>query len=384
MNRLAGLAATLHMGKRPELAGDENLTSEGYIRAVEKLPAIHVQGDGIRSFVGVLLHALTGDRSLVLVDEPEAFLHPPQARLLGQMLVAETPARRQLFLATHSGDLLRGIISASSSRVLVVRVQRSNDKNPIAQLDQRGVRQLWDDPLLRYSNALDGLFHDVVVICEADADCRFYGAITDAVWAAQGEPAPAVMFTHCGGKHRIPMLVAALHALEVPVRVVIDFDGLQDETPLRTIVETLGALWSEFEADWRAVKASIDSKKPELATSDVAEEIKNTLAKVISEKLPQGTANEIRRILRRSSPWAIAKEAGKNYVPAGTPRQTYDRLVQRLRTLGVHLVEVGELESFDRSIGNHGPEWVNAVIQKNLVDDPSFEEARRFVRRLLT
>ena len=41
------------------------------------------QGDGIRSFVGISVALLALKRALFLIDEPEAFLHPPQAFRLG-------------------------------------------------------------------------------------------------------------------------------------------------------------------------------------------------------------------------------------------------------------------------------------------------------------
>ena len=46
------------------------------------------QGDGMRSFASVVLHLLaTVTPSILMLDEPEAFLHPPQARLLGTSLL---------------------------------------------------------------------------------------------------------------------------------------------------------------------------------------------------------------------------------------------------------------------------------------------------------
>jgi hypothetical protein len=44
------------------------------------------QGDGFRSFVGVVLSLLLSTGRIILLDEPEAFLHPAQARTLGRGL----------------------------------------------------------------------------------------------------------------------------------------------------------------------------------------------------------------------------------------------------------------------------------------------------------
>jgi hypothetical protein len=88
-------------------------------------------------------------------------------------------------------------------------------------------------------------------------------------------------------------------------------------------------------------------------------------------------------VLKKSSPWAIAKEVGKSYVPSGDPTKAADRLLGALRRLGIHVVEVGEVEGFVRSVGNHGPAWVNEVLAKDLAADPELESARMFVADLI-
>jgi len=45
-----------------------------YFKDKEKLDE---QGDGIRSFVATILAILVGQKSILLLDEPESFLHPP-------------------------------------------------------------------------------------------------------------------------------------------------------------------------------------------------------------------------------------------------------------------------------------------------------------------
>lgn len=380
VHRAAGAKIPLHVGARPRSGPDRDRVSKDFVRDVEALPTLESQGDGMRSFAGTLLETSVGRESILLVDEPEAFLHPPQARLLGKMLVANKPLHRQLIVATHSGDVLRGIIDAGDSNVRVIRLQRSNDVNIARQLDNGRISELWRDTLLRYSNILDGLFHERVVVCESDADCRFYGALTEAVAVSGGDERhwPDTMFTHCGGKDRMPVAIRALRELDVPVSAVTDFDALNAEQPLRGIVVAKGGDWSVFEADWKLVKTTIDGKKPELSTREVANEIEAILKSVEEAIFPTECARQIQNILRRSSPWATAKSAGKHYVPSGEPTKACDRLLAGLRALGVFVVPEGELEGFVRSVGGHGPTWVNAALEKDLKSDPELDGARAF------
>lgn len=385
VNRVAGSQVPLHVGQRPTPADGQDRLSYDYVRAVEQLPQLHLQGDGMRSFAGVLLYTSVGRESILLIDEPEAFLHPPQARLLGRMLVMDKPELRQLFIATHSGDILRGVLDAGSASVRVVRIRRSGEVNRVRQLDNAKIAELWGDPLLRYSNILDGLFHEKVIVCEADSDARFYSAIADALLeiAAADARRPDVMFTHCGGKDRLSVVVRALREVDVPVAVAVDFDVLNNDQPLRTIVEAAGGDWTAVQPDWNQVKAAVDSKKAELSAQEVRDEIEGILSGVTGASFPKSARDAIQKTFRRSSPWATAKEVGKAFVPAGQPTQAYERLLATLNGWGIFIVEVGELESFARSVGNHGPKWVNAVLKKDLSQDPELEAARQYVAKLL-
>ncbi len=47
-----------------------------------------------------------------------------------------------------------------------------------------------------------------------------------------------------------------------------------------------------------------------------------------------------------------------------------------------HVLDVGELENFVPSVGNHGPQWVNEALKKDLISDPELESARRFLAQL--
>jgi hypothetical protein len=268
IHRAAGNLVPIHIGTRPEIKPGNDRVSLAYVLELEKLPRIHEQGDGMKSFYGLLLYTGVGPHTILLIDEPEAFLHPPQARTLGQMIVMDKPKNRQMFIATHSGDVLRGILDSNSSDVRVIRLRRFGDVNIARELDNSRIAQLWGDPLLRYSNILDGLFHEKVVVCESDADCRFYAAVMDAIFETKEEERkPDIMFTHCGGKARLPLVIRALKQLEVPIAIVADFDVVREEEPLRSIVEAAGGDWTIIMKDWKEVKVAVDGKKPELGSS---------------------------------------------------------------------------------------------------------------------
>lgn len=381
VHRSAGSRVPVHVGKKPIPKPGQDRVSHDYVVELEKLPSIETQGDGMRSFAGVLLYTVVGGQTVLLVDEPEAFLHPPQARHLGRMMVLDKQEQRQLFVATHSGDVLRGVLDANSSNVRVIRLRRKGDVNHARELSNTKIKQLWSDPLLRYSNILEGLFHEKVIVCESDADCRFYNAVADAIHEPEEDKRPPdIMFTHCGGKNRLPMVVRSLRELDVQIAVVADFDVLSDEQPLRRIVEAAGGDWTEVRDTWRVVRDAVNARKPELSTAQVIDRIEKELKEIEAAAFPDEKRRSIQKILRDSSPWSLAKENGQSFISSGQPSQALKSLMEQLSLLGIFVVPVGELEGFCKTIGSHGPTWVNKVLEKDLARDEELDAARKFVR----
>ena len=208
--------------------------------------------------------------------------------------------------------------------------------------------------------------------------------MADAVFSSESDKTQLdLMFMHCGGKQRIPVAARALTSLEVPFAVVMDFDALREEEPLCSLFELCGGEWLKIERDYNTVRSSIDAKKPEIGTEEIRSDINQELAGVKDSIFPKASSERIQKILRRASPWALAKSLGKAYVPPGDASRAFADLIDALERQGVFIVPVGDLESFDRSVAGHGPKWVNGALAKSLTTDSELEEARKFVRRIV-
>jgi predicted ATPase len=384
VHRNAGNEVPLYIGTKPIPKSGEDRISEEYLHELEKLDLLHEQGDGMKSFVGVLLNAFISNHSILFIDEPEAFLHPPQARLLGKMLAKDLPSERQLFLATHSEDFLKGLLDANTNNLKIIRVQRDRKINKVSVLNNADIKNIWNDSLLRHSNVLNGLFHSRVVICESDSDCRFFSAILSALYDNSEAMAPDILFIHCGGKHRIPTVIKSLNKLNVNLKVVSDFDVLNDINPLKDIFEDLGGIWTEVESDWKLVKSEIEQKRPALLSQELRTEIDNIFNSSTDRIFPKIKITEIKKSLKKASAWEEAKEVGKVFIPNGNATQAFERIQIKFSAKGLLILELGELECFAKSIGNHGPKWVSEVLTKNLKTDSELETARQFVAQLIT
>ncbi len=317
-----------------------------YADAVQTLPTLEEQGDGIKSFLGLALMVLAGSFQVLLIDEPEAFLHPAQARTLGRWLGREARRRDiQVVVSTHDRDLLLGFLDAEEdSAVSIVRIARDHTANHLRQLSATAVTESWKDPVLRYSNVLQGLFHARAVIAESDADCRFYRAVLDQLGVEEGKRAVSddLLFVPSGGKQRVPAMARALSQLGVETFAIVDFDIFRRRDDVRDIVEALGATWSD-EMDAAYV----------------------------------GMAN----VANQKALWETLKKQGVGGLPAGEAHVHGQSLLSELRARGVLVVPTGEMEDFDKSIGMHGAAWVSEMLDQG--NYKTCTEARGLLRPLL-
>jgi hypothetical protein len=338
----------------------------------------------MRSFASVILHMLTPDTpSILLLDEPEAYLHPPQARLLGEFIAKERPDQAQLFIATHSADVLQGLLNTAADHLRVLRIQRVGNINHVKELDKAKAKEIGADPLMKFSGVLSGVFHQRVIISESDADCMFYSSILDLP-RIHGTQQPDVLFVQANGKHRMAALAEALRALDVTVDVIADMDILNEEAVFQRLVTALNGSWGAVQAQAVPLKTAIEQHKPWLTSSEVAKGIKEILDNApTSGEFPRNLRADIDAIFKKASPWDIIKDAGEAAIPPGQPRQHYDALQSLCSTFGLWIVPVGELEGFCKSIGGHGPRWVQKVIEdRDLATDTDLEQARSFVRQI--
>ena len=380
-----GSHCALLVGKRPVLGATERKDSKAYSeKLVASTSELSTQGDGMRSFATILLGALaTETQSIVLVDEPEAFLHPPQCRLIGRMLAEERQDDAQVVAATHSKDVLEGLLSVGEEQLKIIRLDRSDDRSSVTQLDADAVRRLVGDPVMRNSELLSGLFHKRVVLCESDGDCHFYGSILQAP-VVRGQEHPDVFFTHANGKDRLALLAAPLVVLGVPVDIIVDIDVIRTPEVLKALVEAVDADWSSFEDRVKDVGAAVEEQKNWLNSTEVAGEIGALLKKAPSEgPFPAPLKKDIFGVFRRASPWELVKRGGVDVLPRGQATEKCRSLIADLAKVGIWIVPKGEMESFCKSVGGKGARWVQEVLEtRDIATDDELAEARKFIKEL--
>lgn len=383
LERLGGTRVCLRVGEidlEPPTIRDYSID---YARAERALPELDRQGHGFRSFFGVYLPIKLQPVPVTFIDEPEMFLHPPQARLLGRVLGDLRNESTQIFIATHSTDIINGLIESDAS-IQIVRITREGNKNHVKELSTRQLRDIWSDYILRYSRVLDGIFYEHVVVCEGDADCRFYGAVLQEMSETkQIDLDPSnVLFLSGGGKAKIPTILDSLHALGVKASAIVDIDLVRDVDLLKKrYLHGHREHWDEIKQDWITLNATIVNTTPPESKDVVLARIKDLIDKESADRIGSKTATEIRSVLKNSEAWSRIKLMGVGGLPTRQAGDAMRAIIQKLKRHNIVVLDVGELESFDKEIKLKGGDFVAAALEQGL--HKSSEPARKHVRLAL-
>lgn len=342
-------------------------------------PQVQNQGDGIKSFVGIILYLMIDHYRIFLIDEPESFLHPPQAKIMGEIIGQSLSEHQQAFISTHSEDVVKGLLEVCPERVKMVRITRTDDVNDFSILGNDNFKKIWGDPLLRHSNIMASLFHKIVVLCESDSDCRLYSIIDGHLKQKEGYFSET-LFIHCGGKQRMAKIVSSLKELNVDVRLIPDLDVLNDETVFKTITDAFGISWEKLEKDYKILISNLSNGNV-VKRADAKAAIEEILNRSKEFSLSNKESKEIQNIVKKKSIWDELKKSGKRGIPHGDATLAFQRINELLIQNGVYVVPVGELESFIPTIGGHGSNWVNAVLESYPdLEDSIYDDIQTFVK----
>jgi hypothetical protein len=337
------------------------------------------QGDGYKSFAGVVLSILTFPNRLLLLDEPEAFLHPTQARVLGRWLATSVQNRSaQVVIATHSADFLWGVLSANTGAT-VVRLNRSVlEGTRYKVIPSATTAGLVESPLLSSQPVLDALFHKGVVVCEGDPDRSVYQTVAHKTLTAAG--AEEVLFIHTNGKDAAKGPVQLLREAGAPVCAIVDFDVLNSQQPLDGIVAALtgAGLPNDLEKMRQEIAANVEETSLVLLT--LVASAKEWLAREHTD-LRTARKSLVHAARKGLSKWDKVKTNGVDYFE-GETRVLVEDLLNRLSTLGVFVVPCGELENWIDLGMSKGQRWNRAALDKlHAGDCPA--PLRTFVTRVL-
>lgn len=375
----------LRLGKppaEPQVTGRHLFPTPKTKAEIEALDVVEEQGDGLRSYLGVLLELLAERHLFVVLDEPEAFLHPPQARQLAAATQGLKQDVAQLFVATHDSNFVRGLLDAREGYLSIIRVARENTRNPIQVVDPATISEVSRDPVLRHSNILDSMFHSAAVVCEAEADCLLYESIV--IDGSVLQPGTTVQFTGSSGKHRALKTCELLRDLGVPTAVIVDFDALKEENDVIKLVHALGEDPKPVEDLLKRVCTQLRNYAKTTATTKARLEEK--IAEILNDVHADSvlSASQLRQmsgVLKESGEWSELKRYGMGATSGGL-HSDVKSLLDELGRRRLHVVPGGELESWFLAGPGKGASHVAHVLDHGWHLDPHRNrELLNFVRR---
>jgi hypothetical protein len=259
---------------------------------------------------------------VILIDEPEAFLHPALSHKLGREVARSLVGTdKHLFVATHSASFLMGCIQ-SGVPINIVRLTYNFNPPTARLLPPDRVLTLMRHPLLRSTGVLNGLFFETVVT-ESDADRAFYQEINERLISAEDRRGIGnCLFLNAQNKQTVWEIVRPLRELGIPTAAIVDIDVLKDG----------GAVFTKL------LEAAF---VPELNREGLHRQRQAVMAAV------ERTGRNLKR-------------DGGTSVLEGADREGCENVLNQLKQYGVFVVARGELESWlsNLRVEGHGPNWL--------------------------
>jgi ABC-type cobalamin/Fe3+-siderophores transport system ATPase subunit len=302
---------------------------------------IATASDGVKAFTGIITEVMAGDPHVLLIDEPEAFLHPALASKLGYELSrAALSTNKRVFVSTHSASFVMGCIQ-SGAPVNIIRLTYRSGVATARVLPSDEILQLMRHPLLRSTGILNGLFYEFVIVAESDADRAFYQEINERL--LQFKPEWGIsncLFINAQNKQTVQTILRPLRQLGIPAAGIVDIDVLKDG----------GANWTNLLAS---------AGVPDISHAPLAamrSAVKNAM---------DATGRDMKR-------------DGGIGILQPQDREAAENLIDDVGNYGIFVVPGGELESWMKAlnVGGHGPSWLIDIFQRMGVDTSSADYVR--------
>lgn len=336
-------------------------------------PLLDIQGDGIRSTIGIISAIIAVKKPVILLDEPEAFLHPPQAIKLGGVISKLVDDTQQIFISTHSVDFLKGLLGSTREATIIHLDRKLNDEIEVKVLNSDILNSIITDPLLSSSRVLEGMFYKGVVATEGDADTTFYQRLFQKVNSSD-----EIHFVNAHNKQTLKKLIEPYKILGIKFAMIADIDVIRDIHEFKSLINISSdeQLKKQIINDRNIIYNFFHNQNKHKTLCKLYEETK----KLTSEQLPSVDAdsNEIdsriskfrlslKKIREESDELANLKKDGY-YSLREDLQKTCENLLINCASIGLFIVKVGELESWliDYGIQRtfNKSKWISSALNK--------------------
>jgi hypothetical protein len=324
-------------------------------------PVLDDQGDGYKSFAGVVLSITLCRDKIVLLDEPEAFLHQLQARILGQWI--GTYAQEfggQIIIATHNASFLSGILAASRD-VTIYRLNRAANDTTYTRISQGATAQLATSPLLSNQRILDAIFADGVVVSEGDPDHHVYQSVANGILGCRD-----LLFIQSYNKQVIYRIVELLKNCAIPVCAIADIDVLNSASEFKRVLDSFSSTGdiSGMIQRRHEIALCVDRRDEEMILNEIRNDIEQLLSQLDDNRhTVAGIRSALGRIRGQASRWDQVKKKGIKGIPANQ-RTNASLLIKEAAKIGLFILPVGELEGWMTLGTSQKQDWIVEALSR--------------------
>ena len=359
------------------------------VQQYSRLASLEQAADGMRCLAAVLLSVLACPNRVWLLDQPDLYLQPAQARVLGRWLADQgMSGGGQFFIVPRSTALVEGLFQASAETQLCVLTRRNNTTT-VRPIPRETGQSLARFPLVAAQDGLGLLQQRRVILVTDDEQRILFETVARRILGRFD-----VGFLQTHGSSNLHLLAKLFRSAGMPTSVVTEFDLFQEEA---VFVEFVTALTGEAPAnDWLQTRArlavQVEGTLSQPASPTVSSDLDTFLdrlkqpapAPVLANTASEGARDPV--TLARVAAWNRFKDQGLASVPPDL-RLAVDELLEDLKLCGLFVSTRGRSQGWlagSTETGSPTPTGAFNRILRALHGGQCPPEVRNFVADLVS
>lgn len=326
----------------------DNSKSEKKIR---EYPLLDDEGDGIKNFVSTYLAIKSMNKDVFLLDEPESFLHPPLARRFGEIISKEISDDQQIFIVTHSEDIINGIVSTMPyTKFNIIRVERDKDINNLYVMASNYRSKLRTKTVVMMSNILKGFFSEKVYVTESFADSALYQSLM-----TKYNNFSSFYFVNTEGKDKIGDVLELYDCLNVKAVGIYDFDFFRNRETIKSSLNKKlgnGPAYDALNNVLKEAREYLQKKAKNEASS----------SKAFSEKTKEEQKSAINTIKDR-----YYHKEGISSIDDEILKAKLIDTIEKMKQYGIYVLKTGCLETTLETLGiafsKDKSKWIDSALE---------------------
>ena len=329
----------LRTGARPN---DEDLPTDLASRAslIRQHRLLDDEGQGLRSCVAILLNLILGTGRLVLLDQPELFLHPAQAMRFGRWIARNVESLGcQVILSTHSVEFLAGVSQFDPSQLALLRMERDAENTHVTKVSSAML-----DPVVETATSrqqlLQALFSDGIVLVDRHDDLRIVQHLTHRHLGHS-----RVAICHCQDQALIGQIAAIFRKAGLPAVICARFDVMERKSQFVQLIEDITG--KDFPTSWQGVREKIARHMEQQIDPSTLATHTREIEQFLDTFNDSGEAEVSTQLpeLEDTSRWSELSTSGLDTLPAEL-QAWVNQMLEELKVQGVFIAPRGTLSSW--------------------------------------